>query len=107
MFATLDTSWSRPKVFPTWGDLTMEVVGAKGVAYLDKFAQNITVYEQGDRTAKNIGWGSSSDYYMVESFVKLLNGEPQPLATGYDGLKALELALAAYKSSEEKKPVFI
>ena len=30
-FGTLDTSWSRPNnSFPTWGDVTMEIVGEKG-----------------------------------------------------------------------------
>ena len=30
-FGTLDTSWSRPKSYAVWGDVTVEVVGEKGV----------------------------------------------------------------------------
>lgn len=29
VFATLDASWSRPKTFPTWGDVTLAAVGAR------------------------------------------------------------------------------
>ena len=27
---TIDPSWSRPKTFPMWGDVKMEMVGTKG-----------------------------------------------------------------------------
>ena len=38
VFATLDGSWSRPpKSYPTWGDVTMEVVGTTGTATMDMF----------------------------------------------------------------------
>ncbi|MDI3310336.1 MAG: Gfo/Idh/MocA family oxidoreductase, partial [Thermoanaerobacterium sp.] len=39
-YATLDTSWSRPVSFPTWGDVTMEIIGTKGTIRLDAFAQH-------------------------------------------------------------------
>ena len=44
VFATLDTSWSRPASFPTWGDVTLQVVGTEGVLELDMFAQNLVHY---------------------------------------------------------------
>jgi predicted dehydrogenase len=43
---------------------------------------------------------------MIEDFVRLCNGEePHALATGVDGLRALEVALAAYQSAEVGQPV--
>jgi hypothetical protein len=27
VFGVLDYSWSRPKSFPVWGDVTMEIIG--------------------------------------------------------------------------------
>ena len=43
-FMSLDPSWSRPDSFTTWGDVTMQVIGTKGVASLDAFRQAGMVY---------------------------------------------------------------
>ena len=106
-FATLDTSWSRPEGFPTWGDVTMEIVGTGGTAYLDLFAQNIVVYGPGDLTTRYENWGSDADYLLVQDFVTSIAAGRQPLATGWDGLKALEVALAAYRAAETHEPVAV
>lgn len=105
VLATLDTSWSRPETFPTWGDVTMEIIGAQGNAHLDLFAQNITVFEQGDLTARYESWGADTDFYLIQDFVQSIEGKREPLVTGTDGLKALEVALAAYHSVATQLPV--
>lgn len=107
VFATLDTSWSRPKAFPIWGDITMEIVGGRGVAQLDMFAQNLTVYEQGEITARYENFGDNADYRMILGFVSALKGEATNLATGYDGYKALEVAINAYKAADKETAVNI
>src|SRR5579862_5112717 len=43
-FGTLDASWSRPKAFPTWGDVTLDVICDNGTLSLDMFAQNLVLY---------------------------------------------------------------
>lgn len=107
-FATLDTSWSRPKTFPTWGDVTMQVVGTGGILEMDMFAQNLVHY---DDTAGRIGWshwGSGMDAGLVADFLRLCSGADAPdLATGEDGLRALAVALAAYRSAETGQPVAV
>ncbi len=106
LFATLDTSWSRPKTYPTWGDVTMQVVGTSGVLDMDMFGQTLVYYND---TAQNISWphwGSNMDAGLVADFLKLAAGEEAPdIATGEDGLRALQVALAAYRSAEEGQPV--
>jgi predicted dehydrogenase len=105
VFATLDSSWSRPKSFPTWGDVTLAVVGEKGTLTLDMFAQNLVLYsdDAGGTTWQH--WGSNVDLLMVEAFVdSVASGAPVPV-TGEDGLRAAEVALAAYASVKEGKPV--
>ncbi len=105
VFATLDSSWSRPKSFPTWGDVTMSVVCERGVLSLDMFAQNLVLYS--DRTGGTswVPWGSNIDLLMLEAFVgSVRDGEPVPI-TGVDGLRAVEVALAAYRSAERKEVV--
>lgn len=105
VFSTLDTSWSRPKSFPTWGDVTLEILGTGGVIAMDMFAQNIVHYSDETMRTTWTHWGSNIDYAMVKDFVtSVANGLPVSI-TGEDGLKAMEVALAAYKSRETGMPV--
>jgi UDP-N-acetylglucosamine 3-dehydrogenase len=102
VFVTLDSSWSRPKKsFPTWGDVTLEVVGTQGVAQVDMFAQAMNHYSETTAAHRMIGWGSDIDADLVTDFLAAARGEqPTRIATGEDGLKALEVALAAYESGQ-------
>ncbi|MCS6950052.1 MAG: Gfo/Idh/MocA family oxidoreductase [Armatimonadota bacterium] len=105
VFATLDSSWSRPKVFPTWGDVTLQVVGTKGLAYMDMFAQNSTLYDDREMRITLQHWGSNIDYGLVSAFVEsVATGKPVPI-TGEDGLAAAEVAFAAYESAKRGEPV--
>ena len=101
---TLDTSWSRLPHFPTWGDVTLSIVGDGGVVNVEAFNQKIALYTEEPRTAW-VPWGSDMDYLMLQDFARRVSrGEP-PLASGEDGLRALELALGAYRSAAEGRPV--
>ncbi len=104
-FATLDTSWSRPPIFPTWGDVTMELVGRDGVLILDAFRQNVEVYSQAQNRVYWSHWGSNMDLGMIADWVRAIREDAPAPITGHDGLKALEVALAAYRSAEEEQPV--
>jgi len=101
VFATLDSSWSRPKSFPTWGDVTMAVVCERGTLMLDMFSQNLVLYS--DRTGGVTWhpWGSNIDELMLRAFIAAVrDGTPVPVS-GEDGLRAAEVALAAYRSAAE------
>lgn len=104
--ATLDTSWSRPKTYPTWGDVTLQVVGTDGVLEMDMTAQILSHYDDRSGRVGWPGWGSDTDAGLVSDFLKLAAGEAAPeIATGEDGLRALEVALAAYRSADLQQPV--
>lgn len=108
VFATLDTSWSRPKTYPTWGDVTMQVVGTDGIVDMDMFAQNLVHYDDNAPRVSWSHWGSGMDAGLVADFLRLAGGEDAPdLATGEDGLRALAVALAAYRSAEAGQPVAV
>lgn len=105
VFGVLDTSWSRPKSFPTWGDVTMEIIGTKGVVHVDAFAQKNEIFSDEDGKGSWEFWGDNMDNMMAASFVDaILAGKPVPI-TGEDGLRAASVALAGYRSREAKQPV--
>lgn len=104
-FGVLDTSWSRNPAFPTWGDVTMTVIGTKGTLSLDGFAQKNDLYSEDNGKGVWTFWGDSMDDYLVKSFVQaLLNDEPVPI-TGEDGLRSTMVALAGYQSVALGQPV--
>lgn len=103
--AVLDPSWSRPKSFPTWGDVTMEITGTKGVIAIDAFAQKNDVYSDERMKTQWSYWGDNMDEYLVKGFVHAIkHGETVPI-TGEDGLNSASVALAAYTSIREGAPV--
>jgi predicted dehydrogenase len=107
VFGTIDASWSRPKTFPTWGDVTMEVVCENGTLSMDMFAQNLVLYSDRDNSVTWLHWGSDMDNGLIAAFAKAIaNGEPVPV-TGEDGLRAAEVAFAAYRSAELQAPVVL
>ena len=107
VFATLDTSWSRTKSFPTWGDVTMDIIGMDGVISVDAFAQDLDLYSDAKMKAQWVHWGDNMDLGLIRDFVdSLANNRPFQI-TGEDGLRALEVAVAAYKSAEGNTPVKI
>ncbi len=105
IFSTLDTSWSRPKTYPTWGNVTLEITGTEGVIAMDMFAQNLVHYCDDAKRVNWLHWGDNIDYGLIDSFVTSV-AEGTPVAiTGEDGLAAVEVALAAYKSNLAHQPV--
>lgn len=105
VIATHDASWSRFKQYPTWGDVTIEVIGTKKTVKVDSLKEHIRKFESGEKSLQQIFYGNSMDEGLIEDFVKCVREKREPFITGDDGLKALEVALAAYKSSAEKKTV--
>lgn len=105
VFATIDTSWSRPKSFPIWGDVNIEMIAEKGVIDIKVFNQILNLYSDKSNSVSWIDWGANMDLLMIQSFVSCIKSGKPVEVTGYDGLKAMEVALAAYRSLELKEPV--
>ncbi len=99
-----DPSWSRPPSFPIWGDVTMEVVGTRGVIHLDAINQKVIHYPRDNEHARWLPWGADADQAMIEDFVSAMRERRAPAATGRDGERALAVALAAYASARTGKP---
>lgn len=106
IIASLDASWSRPvKSFPTWGDVTIRVKGTEGEVYVDSFAQHVKVYNNKQIRSSWQYWGDNMDMGLIKDFIRNVEEDRPASITGEDGLKAMEVALAAYKSSDSGLPV--
>jgi predicted dehydrogenase len=104
--ASVDCSWSRPTSYPRWGHLKMEIVGEKGVAVIDTFADYLTVYSKGGvRNPSWVGYGADSNRAMLEEFVAGIREKREPSVTWQDGYEALRVALAVYESAAKNTPV--
>jgi predicted dehydrogenase len=100
-------SWSRPKSFPTWGDVTMEIICEKGVLSVDAFNQKVNVYDDSAGRLRWAPWGDDADLALVRAFVESVENQASPAITGLDGLRATEVTAAAYRSIESGKRVNI
>jgi predicted dehydrogenase len=107
VFATLDPSWSRPLSYPAWGDVRLQIVGTMGVAAADAFSQKLDLYSDRSGKAAWNYWGADADLGLITDFVDAVEQHRPFQVTGADGLRALEVALAAYRSAAEGRPVRI
>ncbi|MCY0888099.1 MAG: Gfo/Idh/MocA family oxidoreductase [Alicyclobacillaceae bacterium] len=105
VIAMHDPSWSRPKSNPTWGDVTLELIGTDGVLRVDAFAEHLDWYDDRSRMYRHDHYGDSTDLNLVLDFLTSVRTRRRPSATGLDGLRALEVALAAYQSARDGAPV--
>jgi len=107
VIASLDCSWSRPKNFPFWGDVTMRIYGTEGVIDMDAFKQGIASYN--DERIKSIWhyWGQDPDLEMIRDFISCIKENRPVSIIGEDGRKALAVALSAYRSLEKGDTVYV
>lgn len=105
VYGTLDTSWSRPPSYTIWGDVKLEVLGERGVIYADTLHQYVTVASNAAGKTQWAGYGSDMDRGLMADFVEMIRTGRAPSITGEDGLRAMQVALAAYASANTGQPV--
>jgi predicted dehydrogenase len=57
--------------------------------------------------AAQIGWGEDGDALLIADFVDAVRDGRSPLASGEDGLRAMEVVRAAYASIARGQPVAV
>jgi predicted dehydrogenase len=102
--AGLDPSWSVPAGNPWDYDLYLRLVGTAGSVDLDDLAESVRVVS--DRTGDGLrlaGFADDPDAAMIAGFCDSLRAGRllDPCASGEDGLRALEVALAGYASADD------
>lgn len=106
VFATIDSSWSRPRDYKTWGDVTMNIVGEKGLIELNLFNQHIEIYQHLDESNySNKDFGSNLNQLLIDDFIAAILEKRTPSTTGYDGLMAAQVVFAGYQSLQKGQPV--
>jgi predicted dehydrogenase len=102
--ASLDPSWSVPANNPWDYDFFLRLVGTAGSVDLNDLSESVQVVSthtgDGLRLA---GFGQDPDAAMIACFcASVREGRVlEPSASGEDGLRALEVALAGYASAED------
>lgn len=105
VIASHDASWSRFPSFPMWGDVMIEIIGTKGHVRVDAFGEVVRKYAKEGKSLSHDYVGFDFDQGLIEDFVETVKKNGHPTITGEDGLRAMEVALAAYQSSKLKKSV--
>lgn len=103
--ATIDCSWNRPASYPTWGGVTLELVGTRGTASADAFKQIVAEYSDVTGRASWLPWGPDTDRAMVDEFRSAIAEGRRPQPDGEAGYRALEIAMGAYRSVATGQPV--
>lgn len=103
-FATIDPSWSRGEGYPTWGDVTLRITGTSGVLDVDPFARHLTTFDHASESASWTPLGEDMNVLMLEDFLRGVAEDRPAGASAVDGLRALEIVLAAYRSGEDHQP---
>jgi predicted dehydrogenase len=101
--ATVDPSWSVPANNPWDYDFFLRVVGTRGSLSVDDVAGSLRVVGNGAPGMRLVPIGIDADALLVAGFVASVQaGEIlEPCATGEDGLRAVEVALAGYASADQ------
>ncbi|HEU5140164.1 MAG TPA: Gfo/Idh/MocA family oxidoreductase [Bacillales bacterium] len=105
VIVSIDPSWSRPKTFPSWGDVTMKIVGTKGTLHVDALKQHAEFYNDRDGKVQHLPWAEDTDECLIDDFIRCVQEGRKPSVTGEDGLRTLEVVKAAYESSQTGKVV--
>jgi 1,5-anhydro-D-fructose reductase (1,5-anhydro-D-mannitol-forming) len=103
--ATIDCSWSKPASYPTWGGLTLQVVGTGGIADMDAFGQRVDGHAEATGRQIWLPYGTDSDAAMVAEFVSSIAEGRIPQPDGAVGYRGLQIVLAGYESVRTQRVV--
>jgi predicted dehydrogenase len=102
--ASIDPSWSVPADNPWDYDFFLRLVGTAGSVDIDDLSESVQlVSPRAGAGLRLVGFGEDPDESMLQAFVASVDaGEVlDPCATGVDGLRALQVALAGYASAAD------
>jgi predicted dehydrogenase len=101
---SIDPSWSVPEDHPWDYDFSLRLLGSDGALDITDAAESLTVVSTRKRAGRGMrlaSFAEDADRAMVEAFLASVRAGAvlDPCATGEDGVRALEVALAGYRSA--------
>ncbi len=109
VIGTLAASWS----YVTGGDNSTIIYGENGIlrleadpeySLIEEYRNGETIYHKLEKIQSNKE-GGQTNTHVIEHFVECIIEDKEPLITGREGLKSLEIVLAALQSNETKQIV--
>ena len=105
--ATLDCSWSKPDSFPTWGGLSLQLVGTGGIAEMDAFGQRVDGHSERTRNGLWLPYGGNPDAALLAEFTDAVRGRRRPQPDGWVGYRTLQVVEAAQRSAASGQPTTV
>jgi predicted dehydrogenase len=107
---SVDPSWSVPADHPYDYDFSLRLVGTEGSLEITDGAEALNVVstrDGGPRGLRRASFAEDADRAMIEAFLASVRAGviEDPCATGQDGVRALDVALAGYRSSDRGQVV--
>ena len=93
--AVVTSGWLLPETHPFQGEFRLEVLGTEGLAEVDLEEQGLRQVTAQGASRPRFGHAVSE---QLSHFAAVVRGEAPPAITAVDGLRALEVALAAEQS---------
>lgn len=106
MFASIDSSWSRPDSFPTWGDVWLEIVGTQGRMLIDPMATRLELFDDAAGKLRHLPYSDDDmTRTMVAEFLRFAAnpGTPSPVSLA-EGVHASDIVQSAYASVASGRP---
>jgi len=111
--AVIETSWLIPKGSPLWITSTAEVIGTKGIAYIDSPSNTVSIWDEEKNEHPDVFLWPSVDEHalgalrrMLEYFTQcVLRKELQTKISPNDAREAVKIALAAIESAEKDEEI--
>jgi len=85
----------------------MRIAGTTGVLDVDPFARPLRTFDHETRAPSWSCSGEDMNELMLADFLRGVAEDDPTCASGLDGLRTLEVVLAAYSSAESHNPVRI
>lgn len=98
VIATIDCSWSKPDSYPTWGGLTLQLIGSGGIADMDAFNQRVDGHSEKAKNGFWFSYGASADQQLINEFLNAVSTRRDPQPDGRSGLRTVKIVQAAYES---------
>lgn len=98
VLATIDCSWSKPDSYPTWGGLTLQLIGDRGIADMDAFNARVDGHSEQQQNALWLPYGVDADAAMIAEFLGAVAAGRAPQPDVRSGLRTVRIVQAAYES---------